>query len=424
MIIIGLKAENFKRIKAVSLKPQSGINKVSGKNEQGKTSLFDAIRAAFRSGRELDKMPVRTGADKAVIELDMGEIIVKRTITDKSNTVTIESKEEGRIKQPQELLNRLYGEIAFDLMRFIKMKGAEQYSLLKDCLGVGDQIETLEAEHQQKYDLRTVANRDVKTAEQKMSGYTVDDMVGYERVEMTAIVEELELANKQKADIDEYARLIEDDKQAIVNYEKIIEDKEHDIKIMQEHIEKAKGYISEAKTSIVNKEPFVNVEIIDPQPIRDKMARIEETNRTVDQNLRHREQQEELTGFKDTAKTLDADMTGITEQIKTIMEGLEMPIPGLTMAGGEVFYKDIPVDQVSASEKLKVSMAIAMALNPELKVILITDASLLDSDSMAEIERIAEENGFQIWLELVDNTGKVGIVIEDGMVKPNAEAAT
>jgi hypothetical protein len=82
-----------------------------------------------------------------------------------------------------------------------------------------------------------------------------------------------------------------------------------------------------------------------------------------------------------------------------------------------VLYQGIPFIQGSAAEQLRVSMAIAMASNPKLKVILIRDGSLLDADNLKVIEEMARDKDFQVWIEAVRENGEIGIFIEDGMVK-------
>ena len=69
-----------------------------------------------------------------------------------------------------------------------------------------------------------------------------------------------------------------------------------------------------------------------------------------------------------------------------------------------------------AAERLRTSTAIAMAKNPKVRVILIRDGSLLDSDNMAVITDLANAHDFQVWIERVDESGEVGVVIEDGQV--------
>jgi hypothetical protein len=60
----------------------------------------------------------------------------------------------------------------------------------------------------------------------------------------------------------------------------------------------------------------------------------------------------------------------------------------------------------------------AMAMSPDLRVILIRDGSLLDSTNMALIEEMAAEHDYQVWLEVVREDGAMGVVIEDGAVIP------
>jgi hypothetical protein len=80
-----------------------------------------------------------------------------------------------------------------------------------------------------------------------------------------------------------------------------------------------------------------------------------------------------------------------------------------------VLYQGLPFGQASNSEQIRVSMALAMASNPKLRVLRISDGSLLDSDSMELVANEAEKHGFQVWIERVDASGSVGIVMEEGI---------
>ena len=70
-----------------------------------------------------------------------------------------------------------------------------------------------------------------------------------------------------------------------------------------------------------------------------------------------------------------------------------------------------------------VSIAVAGAMNPKLRVIRVRDGSLLDDDSMAALTRYAEEHELQIWLETVQSDRETAVVIENGMVASHLEAA-
>jgi len=58
-----------------------------------------------------------------------------------------------------------------------------------------------------------------------------------------------------------------------------------------------------------------------------------------------------------------------------------------------------------------------MALNPKLRVLFIRNASLIDSTNYGILESIAKDKDYQMWCEYMDETGDVGIFLEDGEVK-------
>jgi hypothetical protein len=61
--------------------------------------------------------------------------------------------------------------------------------------------------------------------------------------------------------------------------------------------------------------------------------------------------------------------------------------------------------------------AIAMAANPELRVLRIKDGSLLDENGLRLVAEMADAGDYQVWIEQVDTSGKVGIVMEDGAIR-------
>jgi hypothetical protein len=92
-------------------------------------------------------------------------------------------------------------------------------------------------------------------------------------------------------------------------------------------------------------------------------------------------------------------------------------VPGLGFDDDGVTYNGVPFSQCSSAEQLRVSLGVAMALNPRIRVLRITDGSLLDAENLAVIEEMADLQDFQVWIERVAEDGEVGVVIEDGAVK-------
>jgi hypothetical protein len=64
-------ASNFKRLVAVAVDADGAVI-VGGDNEQGKSSLLDGIRALLQGEGAIPGVPVHKGADKAVLEGNIG----------------------------------------------------------------------------------------------------------------------------------------------------------------------------------------------------------------------------------------------------------------------------------------------------------------------------------------------------------------
>jgi hypothetical protein len=94
----------------------------------------------------------------------------------------------------------------------------------------------------------------------------------------------------------------------------------------------------------------------------------------------------------------------------------KFPVDGLSFDETGVTFGGLPFEQASSAEQLRISVAIGIALNPKLKVLLIRDGSLLDADSLKLVAEMAADSDAQVWVERVDDTRKVGVVIEDGSV--------
>ncbi|MBA7589310.1 hypothetical protein ES708_31392 [subsurface metagenome] len=62
-------------------------------------------------------------------------------------------------------------------------------------------------------------------------------------------------------------------------------------------------------------------------------------------------------------------------------------------------------------------MSIAMALNEKFKVILVKEASLLDKENLKVIRGMAKDGGYQVWLEMVSDTGEMGFYFVEGEIE-------
>lgn len=409
MKIIGLQAENIKRLVAIEIKPKGNLVEITGKNGQGKTSVLDSIWWALAGSSTIQAVPIRQGQTDAMIRLDLGEIIVTRKFRDKegdvTSTITVESKEGAKFSSPQAMLDDLVGQLSFDPLGFSRMTDTQQFDALRKFVP-GVDFESIEAQNKADYSQRTDLNRrakDERTAELKiigaMEGKPVDEY---------SLINELESAGKHNSEIE--ARKIR--RQGV---QREIDDATLRLSVIKNEAEDLQAEIDLKKSQLSSALPLpVPIEVAD---IRQHILEAREINQRVSlwhRKIEHRKKADEL---ETSAKALTDAMEERNAAKKEAIAKASLPVPGLGFGEGNILLNGVPFGQASDAEQLKASVSIAMSLNPKLRVIRVRDGSLLDENSMALLESMANEQDFQIWIEVVDGSGKVGFVLEEGVIK-------
>jgi len=419
--IVKLEAEHFKRLKAVSITPKGAIVPISGKNAQGKSSVLDAIWAALGGATHIQAAPIREGQTKARIRLDLGEIIVQRTFTKSGTTLTVENAEGLAYKSPQRMLDDLVGALAFDPLEFTRMKPRQQYDTLKGLAHIDLDLEKLESENQRDYASRTAVNKEAKGLQAQIEGYVLPEDPGEipDAGQLLGLIDGLrdrkraiETDNANRASLEQY---ISDAKAKFAQLRQQLVDLKADIERRQEQIDA----LPEAEST---EDLDGEIGAMEEQ-IQGISALTEKRSERCAAQQRLSDLQAQAKAKEDESKRLTEAMEARTKAKENAISRATMPIPALGFGDGLVLYQGIPFEQASSAEQLRVSTAIAMAANPKLKVIRITDGSLLDSDSLAMLHAMAEENGFQVWLEVVSDSKNIGVVISDGEVVADNQAA-
>ena len=411
MKIVELKAENIKRIKAIEIKPKDNLVIISGKNDQGKSSVLDSIWYALSwgDGKKKTPKPIRKGEDKAQVRVDLGDIIVTRNWTgNEKSYLKVENKEGMQYKSPQQLLDRFMGKLSFDPLDFSRLNSKEQGETLLELVDLKLDLKELEEKKETIYDERTLKNRELKAVQIQLEEMEEPEETPVLEISITSLTEKLETGVKHNTDIENRLHNLD------FTQAQIDEDIEKIGKLrnrVEDNKEKIKAHGNWLKE---NKQ-------VDVEEIRTKIDEAESVNKRIRAAEAFREKETDI-------KKLSGERDGLTKQIekldsnkKQALEKADMPIKGLSVDKDSVTYKGFPFSQLSDSEQLKVSMAIAMAVNPKLKVIRVRDGSLLDEENMKIIREMANNNDFQIWIERVEE-GEVGFIIEDGELKLSKES--
>lgn len=415
MKIVRLTAENVKRIKAVEIQPSGPVQIIAGRNAQGKSSILDSIWLALGGGAaaKATKKPIRDGEDSAYVQLDLGDMVVTRTWTNdgKPTKLTVESKDGARYGSPQSMLDALVGKLSFDPLAFIQQSDKEQVETLLGLVSLPFDINALDLQRQSIYETRRFTGQQRDSAKGALASMQVPaDGSPVAEVSSASIIAEYESAQNAMRDREDVLREEASAEGEHANAVAALRD-------AQERFDASNLYWAKAKEAVA-----ALGDAPDLDAIRERLSSVEDVNAGARAAAKYRSAKEQVAA-------LDAEYREATVAIEKIdkakADGLaaaKFPIEGLSFAGGGVTYGGIPFSQSSSAEQLRVSLAMAMAMSPDLRVIRITDGSLLDSENMALIEEMAVAHDFQIWIERVDESGAVGVVIEDGQVSEVLDA--
>ena len=414
MKIVKLEASNVMRLNAVEITPKGDVVILGGKNGAGKSSVLDSIILALGGRKSKIKEPLKKGKDKGkvVLELDGTGLIVTRTFTKAGGgTLTVTSKDGAKFQSPQAMLDKISGALTFDPLAWVGMDEAKQLQVLKDLTGVTFEAE--DAERKVVYDNRTEANRKLKMLQTQMDAIPEhgDDVPDAE-LSVSDLMSDLAKRRSANKEYNDKTGYLEDIDAGIIGKAGDIEKLEAELVEAKKELDRLYSNRKYAIEEIKSLEPADEVEI------ETQIKSADSINRKV------REKIEKLTlaGRIEKGTRIIEGMTsklGDIDRAKAEkLSSAKMPIEFLTFDETGVYYKGVPFSQASSAEALRVSVAMGIAMNPELKILLIRDGSLLDEDNLKAVSEMAFDSGCQIWIEKVTTDSKAcSVIIHDGSIK-------
>lgn len=415
--ITALEAENVKRIKAVALTPApTGLTIVGGNNNQGKTSVLDALAWALGGDRFRPDAAQRDGAVAPAhlkVKLSNG-VVVERKGKNASLTVTDPT---GR-RSGQQLLNAFVEPLALDLPRFMDASDKEKADILLRIIGIGSELHTRDLEIKGLYDKRTFTGQ---LAAQKK--HFADELISYpEAPDKPISASDL---IRQQQDIlarngenqrkrNQLDKLIDEKNQlnfTLRDLDEKIEDLKEEYEQTQAKFTDLEKQIFQARKSAAQLQDESTAEL--EASIRD----IEDTNRKVRANL-------EKARAEDEAAQYSGEYDRLTEAIQqkradrmALLNGADLPLPGLSVEDGALTYKGKHWRDMSGSDQLRVAAAIVRRLNPDCGFVLLDKLEQMDMTTLQEFSAWLEAEGLQAIATRVSTGSECQIIIEDGMVK-------
>lgn len=410
MKINKLEIENVKRVKAVKLEPTAnGLTIIGGNNNQGKTSVLDSI--AWALGGERYRPSGAQRNDSVIpptlhVVMNNG-LVVERKGKNSDLKVTDPSGKKGG----QQLLNEFVEQLAIDLPKFMEASSQDKAKILLKIIGVGERLAELEQQEKELYNRRLAIGQiaDQKRKFAKEQPYFPDAP--------RDIVSPTDLIRQQQ---DILARNGENQRKRdkADRYRQSVALLTREMESLQEQLRKKSQELEEAQTSL-------NVAMMEAQDLQDastaelesSIANIEEINRKVRANLDKDKAEEDALVYKNQYDSLTADITKVREDKINLLQSAELPLPGLSVAEGELVYNGQKWDCMSGSDRLKVATAIVRKLNPKCGFVLLDKLEQMDLQTLKEFGRWLEQEGLQAIATRVSTGEECSIIISDGYVE-------
>jgi DNA repair exonuclease SbcCD ATPase subunit len=422
MRVLELQVDNFKRVRAVSVTPGGSLVEITGENGEGKTSTLDAIWAALGGKDACPEKPVHSGAADAVragdaksqVHVVLGEdnqprYRVTRRFKLKDGTtyatdLIVENAEGARFGKPQDVLNTLLGDFAFDPLAFTRLKDAEQVVVLRKLVP-GVDFAALDGQNKRDFEERTEVNRKIRDLEgqQKAMPVIAGDLP--DAVDTAALEAQLGEAAKHNSDVETRKARRGATQERLAEITAQIAALHEEQSRLEEQLKTATAL----------------PDLIDVDEVQRKLAAGREANALRAKAEARQALTDRIAANVEQATTLSAAIAKRKDEASAAVAKAKMPVKGLGFGQDAdenpvVTLNGEPFSQASQAEKIRVSVAIAAAMNPKLRVARVADGSLLDRKSWAALAEYAEANDLQVWVETVDAKGPAAVLIEDGAV--------
>lgn len=374
---------------------------IGGNNNQGKTSVLDSIAWALGGERFKPSQATREGSvipPNLHIVMNNG-LVVERKGKNSALKVTDPNGNKGG----QQLLNEFVEQLALDLPKFMESSGKEKAQTLLQIIGVGDQLVELEKEEKELYQERLYIGR---TADQKEKFAKEQP---YFPEAPKDLISPSDLIRQQQ----EILTRNGENQRKRENLHKLEQDYQKINDALSELLAKQKKIEEDLRIARLS---ATDLQDESTAELEDSISNIEEINRKVRANLDKEKAEDDAKGYRSQYNELTEKINDLRSKKNSLLDSAELPLPELSVADGELIYKGQKWDNMSGSERLKVSTAIVRKLNPDCGFVLLDKLEQMDMETLKEFGLWLESEGLQAIATRVSTGDECSIIIEDGYV--------
>lgn len=404
-----LEIENVKRVKAVTIEPTSnGLTILGGNNNQGKTSVLDAIAWALGGNKYKPSKPARDGSMNPPtlrVELSNG-LIVERKGKNSDLKVTDPSGQ----KAGQQLLDSFVEELALNLPKFIESSAKDKANTLLQIIGVGEKLWELDRKEEQLYNERRTIGQ---IADQKKKYAAEQPQYPEAPNELVSIADLIHEQQEILARNGENAKKRQN-RENIVNSLHLSEAR---LKQLKEQLAQEEATHESLMSDYIAANKSIE-DLVDESTdeIESSITNIEEINRKVRANLDKEKAEEDAKQYSSQYDNLSKQIQDVRDERTSLLDSADLPLPGLSVEDGELVFEGQKWDNMSGSQQLRVATAIVRKLKPECGFVLLDKLEQMDIPTLNEFGKWLESEGLQAIATRVSSGEECQIIIEDGYV--------
>lgn len=409
-----LELENVKRVHAVKIEPSAnGLTIIGGNNNQGKSSVLDAIAWALggNSFRPSDPKNDSSVTPPYLHVVLSNGIVVERKGKNSDLTVT----DPSGSRAGQNLLDSFVSKLALDLPKFMEANDSDKAKTLLNVLGIGPQLDELDRQEKQIYDERTMVGRisDQKAKYAKEQTYYPEapkDLVSASdliREQQDILARNGENARKrqQVRDIERLESELSIQIEDIVRQINALQLRKLEMQDKQEQLRK------DLETA---RKTAAQLQDESTEELEESIRNVDEINRKVRANMDKDKAEDDARQYAEQYQQLTASLEGVRQQKRDLLDRADLPLPGLSVVEGKLIYNGQKWDGMSGSDQLKVATAIVRKLNPECGFVLIDKLEQMDLQTLQSFGEWLEKEGLQVIATRVSTGDECSIIITDG----------
>ena len=409
-----LEIENVKRIKAVKIEPSAtGLTIVGGNNNQGKTSVLDAIAWALGGNKYKPSQAQREGSQvPPTLKIVMSNgLIVER----KGKNASLKVIDPNGQKGGQQLLDSFVEELAINLPKFMESTPKEKADTLLQIIGVGNQLAELELKENELYNNRHAIG---VIADQKEKFAKEQENYPDAPKELVSIAELIQQQQAILAKNGENARK----RQNVDTIQMQYSNAEANVSRLQEELAKAIDERDKFKQDLaIAQKDAMELHDESTAEIEANIQQIDDINRKVRANLDKEKAEEDAKEIRQQYNALSVEIEDVRKQKRDLLTNADLPLEGLSVDDGELLYLGQRWDNMSGSQQLQVATAIVRKLKPECGFVLIDKLEQMDQVTLQQFGAWLEQEGLQAIATRVSTGDECSIIIEDGYSVENEQ---